>query len=127
MLKNLPTFSDSRGCLTAINKGLEFAPKRIFYIYNVPKGEKRGAHAHIKNKQILVCISGSVKVSLNDGKSVQQYILNKNQSLYIDNMIWDEQTYLTGDEILLAICSEEHSEDDYIRDYELFLKEKLNG
>lgn len=121
MLLNFRSHSDNRGSLTPINiKDLPFEAKRIFYVSGVPEGDVRGKHAHKTNKQILVCVSGSIEVSLDDGDKVQSYILNENDGIFVDQLIWDEQKYLTGNDILLSICSNEYDESDYIRDYNQF-------
>ena len=121
MLLNFRSHSDNRGSLTPINiKDLPFETKRIFYVSGVPEGDVRGKHAHKTNKQILVCVSGSIEVSLDDGDKVQSYILNENDGIFVDQLIWDEQKYLTGNDILLSICSNEYDESDYIRDYNQF-------
>jgi len=121
MLLNFRSHRDNRGSLTPINiKDLPFEAKRIFYVSGVPEGDVRGKHAHKTNKQILVCVSGSIEVSLDDGDKVQSYILNENDGIFVDQLIWDEQKYLTGNDILLSICSNEYDESDYIRDYNQF-------
>jgi|SRR5210317_2095598 len=121
MLLDFQSHKDSRGCLTPINIGdLPFEAKRIFYVSGVPKGEVRGKHAHKTNQQILICISGSIEVSLDDGTKIDNYTLNENDGIFVDQLIWDEQKYLTGNDILLSICSNEYDESDYIRDYNQF-------
>lgn len=121
MLLNFQSCSDNRGSLTPINiKDLPFEAKRIFYVSGVPKGGIRGKHAHKTNKQVLVCVSGSIEVFLDDGNKVESYTLNENDGIFIDQLIWDEQKYLTGNDILISICSNEYDESDYIRDYKQF-------
>lgn len=123
MLKNLEKFDTPYGKLVAISKGLEIDVKRIFYIKNVPSGETRGNHAHRKNTQILICIHGEILVTLDDSKSKKEILLKEGQSITVDKMVWATQKYTTGKDILFVLCSEEYNEDDYIRQYEQFLKE----
>jgi len=123
MLKNLEKFDSESGTLAALNKNLGFSAKRFFYVSGVGKYEWRGDHAHKKNKQILVCIKGKILILLDDGKTTRGHTLSEGQYVFVDSMIWDQQQYLTGDDILLSICSTEHDEEDYIKDYQQFLKE----
>jgi len=122
MLKNLTTFKGEHGNLFAINKVAEFQPKRIFYVTGVPRGQVRGGHAHLRDKQILVCIKGSLSVKLDDGIGSRTFLLNEGQSIFMDTMTWGTQEYLTGDDILLVLCSEEHDEEEYIKSYTKFLE-----
>ena len=114
-------YIDDRGCLVAINE-LPFDAKRVFYVTNVPKGETRGRHAHYRNKQILICLSGEISVKLDSGRFIKHFKLKQNDSVFVNNLTWDEQTYETGNDILLAICSTEYDDYDYIRDYNEFKK-----
>lgn len=125
MLKNWKSFQDNRGCLTPIElSDLPFTPKRIFIVSDVPKGETRGMHSHYKTKQVLVCLQGEILVNLHDGVIKHSQLLKKNDSIFVDNLIWDSQIYLTGNDILLSICSTEHDPDDHIRDFDEFIKIK---
>ncbi len=121
MLKNLDKFEGSDGTLFAINKDIDLSAKRMFFVSNVPKGEVRGNHAHIEDKQLLICIQGKILVSLDDGKKIKQCVIEKGQSVLMNNMIWGKQTYLTGDDILLVLCNNEYEESDYMTNYEEFL------
>lgn len=124
MLKNLHKFTGDCGDLTALNKIEEFDAKRIFYVTGVPKGTVRGYHAHKKDKQLLICIKGAVKVTLDSGASPSEFYLEEGKSLFMDTLIWGTQEYMTGDDILLVLCSEEHDPDEYITNYFNFLKIK---
>jgi dTDP-4-dehydrorhamnose 3,5-epimerase-like enzyme len=124
MLKNLHKFTGDSGDLTALNKIEEFDAKRIFYVTGVPKGTVRGYHAHKKDKQLLICIKGAVKVTLDSGASPSEFYLEEGKSLFMDTLIWGTQEYMTGDDILLVLCSEEHDPDEYITNYFNFLKIK---
>ena len=123
MLKNLETFENESGTLSVLNKNLGFSAKRFFYVYGVGKYEWRGDHAHRNNKQVLVCIKGKILVLLDDGKETRGITLKEGQYVFVDSMVWDKQQYLTGNDILLSICSTEHDEKDYIKNYEQFLEE----
>lgn len=123
MLKDLQQFNNKKGKLTTINKELDIDVNRVFYVTQVPKGEIRGHHAHRNNIQMLICIHGEILITLNDSKSKKEILLKGGQSLMINKMIWATQKYTTGKDILLVLCSEEYNENDYIRQYEQFLKE----
>ena len=114
--------SSERGSLTVMEKNIPFIPKRIFYVKDVPKGSRRGEHAHYKNRQVLICIKGSILVELDYGNRVEQVTLKENDGVLVENMVWDSQVYQTGEDILMSICSTEHNPEDYITDYGVFLK-----
>ena len=112
-----------RGTLCAIQSdGLPFVPQRVFYVKDVPKGARRGKHAHYTTKQLLVCVKGEIVVALDDGGRLQHVLLNEDDSVFVDNLIWDSQIYQTGNDILMSICSTEHDPKDYITDYDTFLQ-----
>lgn len=119
---------DSRGSLVAIEIGSEknipFDVKRIYYIYRTEKGIKRGFHAHKKLKQVAFAIHGKCKMVLDNGLDRKTVILDSpTRGLFIDNCIWREMEEFSDDCVLLVIASEHYDENDYIRDYEEFLKE----
>lgn len=96
---------------------------RIFYIYNVPWDNKRGAHAYKNTKQVLICISGSLKIKCFDGYKEEVYELNKlDEALYIGPHIWRTTFEHSLDAVLLVLSSLEYNEEDYIRDYDEFLE-----
>jgi hypothetical protein len=95
---------------------LSFTPKRMFWVEGVPKLEKRGGHGHYKEKQQLICVKGKILVNLYSNSGTEEYVLEAGDSCFMDNLVWAEQTYLTGDDILLVICSELHNEEDYFYD-----------
>ena len=100
---------------------LPFEVKRIFYIYSVPTENNRGAHAYYNTKQVLICISGSLKVKCFDGYKEEVYELNKPyEALYIAPHIWRTTFEHSCDAILLVLSSLEYNEEDYIRDYYKF-------
>ena len=123
MLKSLKAFKGENGSLFALNKLSDFQPKRFFYVTNVPKGELRGHHAHLRDKQLLVCVKGSIHATLDKGGTAfSEFVLREGDAVFMDTMTWGSQRYLTGDDILLVLCSEEHDEEEYIKDYNQFLQ-----
>ena len=96
--------------------------KRVYYLFDVPSGAKRGGHAHKKLKQVLIAISGSFDVVLKDGKSKEIVKLNRpDKGLLIENNIWRELENFSSGSVCLVLASEEFSEDDYIRSYKEYL------
>jgi len=121
----LPKMEDPRGNLTFIQgkKNIPFEIKRIFYIYDVPTGESRGAHAHRTLHQFLVCLSGSFDVEIDDGVNKRKIHLNRPwQGLHIPPGIWASETNFDAGSICVVIVSDYYDADDYIRDYDEFLK-----
>lgn len=126
MIEYLRNIEDSRGSLLPIEfNTLPFEPKRIFIVSNVPLNEIRGEHSHYVTKQLIVCTNGIVKVLLDDGKFKSEYILHKNQSILINEMIWDAQQFLTEDAEIMVLCSTNYDINDYILDYNEFLNKKI--
>jgi hypothetical protein len=127
-LIELPKISDPRGNLTFIEGGehLPFDIKRVFYLYDIPTGENRGAHAHKQLHQFLICLSGSFDVALDDGFERQNIHLNRPwKGLYIPPMIWASEINFDPGSVCLVMASAGYDESDYIRDYaEFILKRK---
>ena len=124
-IKKLKIFSDERGDLVPFEfSKLTFIPKRIFTVSNVPKDSIRGGHSHFSTVQILVCISGEIEVILHDGFVEKISKIKKGEYIVVDKLIWDSQKFLTKDSTLLVICSTEYNIDDYILDFNEFLKIK---
>ena len=126
-LISLKTFIDPEGSLVSIESGLSipFKIKRVFYVFEVHDQKDRGEHSHHKTEQVLICLSGKVKVLCDDGKDRKEWILDKpNRALYIPNLIWDEQTYLTSGSVLLVLTNTNYDPSDYIEDYEEFKRLK---
>jgi hypothetical protein len=123
-LIELPRVVDVRGSLSFLEGGkhLPFDIKRAFYIYDVPTGESRGAHAHWSLQQFLVCLSGGFEVEVDDGQRSTVIKLNRPWiGLLVPPMIWaSERNFDTGS-ICLALVSDLYDESDYIRDRQLFL------
>tara|TARA_Y100000310_G_scaffold336549_1_gene421401 strand:+ start:419 stop:817 length:399 start_codon:yes stop_codon:yes gene_type:complete len=121
MLGSWPTFTDRNGVLIPIELDqLPFVPKRVFYVTNVPKGEERGNHAHYTTEQILTCIQGEIIVKLHNGTKLETVTLKPNQWTFIDKLIWDSQIFVTGNDILMSICSSVYNKSDYIEDFDIF-------
>lgn len=113
------------GSLVALesNKAIPFDIKRVYYIYDVPENVKRGFHAHKNLEQVLVCLNGSVKIKCYDGAKETIFTLNKNDvGLYVGTGVWHEMFDFDEKTVLISIASEYYNEEDYIRDYEEFLK-----
>jgi len=120
----LPKIIDPRGNLTFIegNRHIPFEIKRVFYIYDVPTAADRGAHAHKKLHQFLVCMSGSFDVSLDDGAQKKIVHLNRPwQGLHIPPMIWAAEENFDPGTVYMVLTSEVYDEADYHRDYNEYL------
>ena len=105
------------------NREIPFNIKRIYYVYTVPKEIKRGFHAHKRLEQILICMSGSVKIKVDNGNEKRIFELsNPSKGLYIGPGVWREMYDFNQSSVLLVLASEHYNEEDYIRDYEEFLK-----
>jgi len=127
MSKNWKIFKDKRGCLAPINFcSLPFVPQRIFIVSEVPKDEVRGMHSHYKTQQVLTCLGGEILIILHDGFNEYKEVLKKNDYVFVDKLVWDSQVYLTGKDVLLSICSTKYDPNDYIKDFEEFIKIKQN-
>ena len=115
---------DERGQLVALEefKDIPFRIKRVYYMYDTGKDVTRGYHAHKSLQQILVCIHGSVKIKLDNGKEQKIVPLEKPyEGLYVANNMWREMYDFSPGAVLLVLASELYDEDDYIRDYDEFL------
>jgi len=124
-LMSLKKISDPRGNLTVIesNKDIPFEIKRVFYIYDVPGGESRGAHAHKTLEQIMIAISGSFNVNLDDGKQKKTFYLNRAYyGLYIPRMIWGDIDNFSSGSVCLVLASDYYNESDYVRNYDEFVE-----
>ncbi len=121
---SIPKIEDPRGNLSVIeNNVIPFEIKRVYYLYDVPSGAERGGHSHKEQQEFLVALSGSFDVILNDGKEVKTITLNKPfEGLLITNGIWRELKNFSSGAVCLVIASDVFDEDDYIREFEEFLK-----
>ena len=116
---------DERGQLVALeeHKDIPFEIKRVYYMYDTVKGVTRGQHAHKSLEQILICIHGSCKLMLDNGKEKKIVSLEKPyEGLYISNNIWREMYDFSSDAVLMVLASDVYKEEDYIRNYDEFLK-----
>lgn len=128
-LLNLPKIKDRGGNLTFIEskKHVDFDIKRVYYIYDVPGGAMRGGHAHKELTQLLIAISGSFDVHLDDGYQNKTFHLNRsNQGLLICPMVWRTIDNFSTSSICMVLASINYSEDDYYRDYSQFAKAATN-
>ena len=125
-LISLPKIEDNRGNLSVIeNDILPFEFKRVYYLYDVPTGAERGGHSHIEQKEFLIALSGSFDVVLNDGVSESVVTLNKPfEGLLINQGIWRELNNFSSGSVCLVIASAVYDEQDYIREFDEFLKFK---
>ena len=105
--------------------GIGFVPKRVYYLYDIPAASERGGHAHKELQQVIVALSGSFEVELNDGWSQSTVTLNQpTKGLSLPPGLWRELKEFSGGAICLVLASSEYDEDDYIRDEEEFLNWK---
>ncbi|MDC1179844.1 FdtA/QdtA family cupin domain-containing protein [Flavobacteriaceae bacterium] len=126
-LIELPKIKNRAGNITAIenNINIPFGVSRVFYLYDIPAGIDRGAHAHKECHQLLVAASGSFDVLLCDGKSEMIVNLNQpNKGLHIPPGIWASEVNFSSGSICLVLASDKYDEKDYIRDYQEFLNYK---
>jgi dTDP-4-dehydrorhamnose 3,5-epimerase-like enzyme len=126
----LPRISDPRGNLTFIegNRNIPFAMKRAYWIYDVPGGEIRGGHSYRMLHELIIAVSGSFDVAVDDGRSKRVFSLNRSYyGLYVPNMIWRELENFSTNSLCLILASDVYSEADYIRDYAEFLAMKGKG
>lgn len=118
--------SDTRGNLTPIEgqMDLPFSIKRAYYLYDVPSGSSRAGHAHKQLEQVLIAISGSLDIVVNDGKYEQRFHLNKpNIGLYMPKLIWRELENFSSNAVCLVLASQHYDESDYYRDYDSFYRD----
>ena len=120
----LPKISDPRGNLTFIeaNRHIPFGIERVYYLYDVPGGAERGGHAHKALHQLIVAMSGSFDVVLDDGKKKKSVHLNRSYyGLYICPMIWRELTNFSSGSVCMVLASAAYDEADYFRCYDEFV------
>lgn len=121
---NLPKILDERGNLSFLEEKqhIPFEIKRTYWIYDVPGGEIRGGHGYRMNLEVIIALSGSFDVVLNDGKEKQVYSLNRSyNALYVPNGIWRHMENFSTNSLAFVVASTEYNEDDYIRDFDDFL------
>lgn len=124
-LIDFPSLGDDRGSLVAleVNKTVPFDIKRVYYIFSTKPDVARGFHAHKALRQVAVCVTGSCRMILDDGKHKEEVWLDSpTKGLVIEDLVWREMYDFSPDCILLVLASEHYDEADYIRDYEEFIK-----
>ncbi len=121
---SLPKISDPRGNLTFIEGGnhIPFDIQRVYYLYDVPGGAERGGHAHKGLHQLIIAMSGSFDVVLDDGVNQKRVHLSRSYNgLYVCPMIWRELDNFSSGSVCMVLASNRYDEDDYYRDYDEFL------
>lgn len=123
---DFPVIGDERGSLVALeaNKLIPFDIKRIYYLFGMQPDLPRGFHAHRELVQVAVCLKGSCDILMDNGHEKEIVGLNSpSQGLVIDAMQWHEMSDFSEDCVLLVLASDAYDESDYIRDYDVFLRE----
>lgn len=126
---NLPKFLDDRGNLSFVEqfKHIPFKIERTYWIYDVPGGESRGGHAYKENQELIIALSGSFDVVLDNGRIKETYSLNRSYyGLFVPKGVWREMSNFSTNSLALILSSTSFDEQDYIRDYETF-KLFVNG
>lgn len=124
-LVTLPRIQDPRGNLTFIEGGnhVDFDIRRVYYLYDVPGGAARAAHGHRALSQLMIAMSGSFDVTLDDGRDKRRFHLNRSYfGLYIPPMIWRDLDNFSSGSVCMVLASERYDEADYFRDYDQFLR-----
>ena len=120
----LPKISDPRGNLTFIegSRHIPFDIQRVYYLYDVPGGAERGGHAHKELHQLIIAMSGSFDVVLDDGRETKRVHLNRSYyGLYVCPMIWRELDNFSSGSVSMVLASNRYDEADYYRDYDNYL------
>jgi oxalate decarboxylase/phosphoglucose isomerase-like protein (cupin superfamily) len=123
----LPQIKSREGSISFVDnlKEFPFEVKRVFYLYDIPGGESRGAHSHKECHQFIIAVSGSFEVQLDDGKIKRTVMLNQpSKGLHIPPGIWAFEVNFSSGVICLVLTSKKYNENDYIRNYEEFLERK---
>ena len=126
----LPKFLDARGNLSFAqnNTHIPFEIKRTYWLYDVPGGESRGGHAYRETEEFVIALSGSFDVIVDDGKEKKTFHLNRSYSgLYIPKGMWREMDNFSTNSLALEFASTNYNPEDYIRDYNEFLRLKEDG
>jgi hypothetical protein len=121
----LPRINDPRGNLTFVeaNTHIPFEIRRVYYLYDVPGGSERGGHAHEALHQLIIAMSGSFDIHLDDGYNKKTFHLNRSYiGLYVCPMIWRQIDNFSSGAVCMVIASDFYDEQDYYRDYDAFLK-----
>ncbi len=123
---HLPKISDPRGNLTFIEAGrhIPFDIRRVYYLYDVPGGAERGGHAHKALHQLIIAMSGSFDIHLDDGTAKKTVHMNRSYyGLYVCPMVWREINNFSSGAVCMALVSEYYDELDYYRDYDQFISD----
>lgn len=126
----LPKFLDERGNLSFVEqfRHIPFEIKRTYWLYDVPGGEYRGGHAYKENQELIIALSGSFDVLLDDGNEKKTYHLNRSYyGLYVPKGLWREMENFSTNSLALVLSSTKYSEDDYVYEYDEFRKLKKDG
>lgn len=126
----LPKFLDARGNLSFVeqNNQIPFEIKRTYWIYDVPGGEERGGHAFRENQEMVIALSGAFDVVVDDGVNKKAFTLNRSYfGLYIPNGLWRTMENFSTNSLALEFGSIHYNEDDYIRNYDEYIKLKRDG
>lgn len=126
VLIDLPKISDPRGNLTFIEESRHFPfdIKRVYYLYDVPGGAERGGHAHKEMNQMIIAMSGSFDVVLDDGFARKRFHMNRSYyGLYVSPMVWRELDNFSSGAVLLSLASNYYDESDYYREYADFVRD----
>lgn len=126
----LPRFLDVRGNLSFVEQlnHIPFEIKRTYWIYDVPGGEARGGHAFKQNQEFIIALSGSFDVVIDDGENKKTFTLNRSYyGLYVPAGLWRVMNNFSTNSLALEFGSEHYNQEDYIRDYDGFLKLKKDG
>jgi hypothetical protein len=121
---DLPKISDPRGNLTFVEGAVHtpFEIQRVYYLYDVPGGAERGGHAHKELHQLIIAMSGSFDVILDDGGEKRRFHLNRSYyGLYVCPMVWRELDNFSSGSVCLVLASNRYDEADYFRDYDSYL------
>lgn len=121
---DLPRINDPRGNLTFIeaNRHIAFDIRRVYYLYDVPGGSERGGHAHKALHQLIIAMSGSFDIHLDDGYAKKTIHMNRSYNgLYVCPMIWREIDNFSSGAVCMVLASDYYDEQDYYRDYENFV------
>jgi dTDP-4-dehydrorhamnose 3,5-epimerase-like enzyme len=127
---NFPKITDYRGNLSFIEEKnqIPFEIKRVYYLYDVPSGATRGGHAHRQLQQVVIALSGSFDVVLDDGFERRRFFLNRpHYGLYISPKVWRELENFSSNSVALSLVSQVFDETDYIRNYEVFKQAVKDG
>ena len=130
LIIQLPKFLDARGNLSFVEQEnhIPFAIRRTYWLYDVPGGESRGGHAYRQNEEFIVALSGSFDVILDDGNEKKRFTLNRSYyGLYVPKGLWREMDNFSTNSLAMILSSTDYDANDYVRDYDEFLKLKKDG